>query len=41
MPKEIKDHLFDLENVGEDCDYVMVNKQGETEFDEEMEEDDE
>jgi hypothetical protein len=40
MSEDIKEHLFDLDNMTEDCSYVVVPKQGRTEMDD-MEEDDE
>ena len=40
MSEDIKEHLFDLDNMTEDCSYVVVTKQGRTEMDD-MEEDDE
>jgi hypothetical protein len=41
MPQDIKEHLFDLDHMSEDCEHVIVNKSGNPELSEEMEEDDE
>jgi hypothetical protein len=41
MPEHITEHLFDLDNVCSDCTHVTINKDGNPELGEDMEENDE
>jgi hypothetical protein len=41
MDNDILDHLFDLDNVSDNCEHIMINKDGNSEISEEMDGDDE